>query len=93
MLIMTFQCYFAHRADELYFPGSSSATPTPGLGPAPSAPPAAPAGPSPSVSAPAAASNEGDAVPQQMSFESRAASAAGMCHIHTYVYHDVCRQR
>ncbi|CAH0599428.1 unnamed protein product [Chrysodeixis includens] len=23
------QCYFAHRADELYFPGSSSATPAP----------------------------------------------------------------
>ncbi|KPJ08972.1 E3 ubiquitin-protein ligase RFWD2 [Papilio machaon] len=31
------QCYFAHRADELYFPGSSSATPTPGLGSAPGA--------------------------------------------------------
>ncbi|XP_013163561.1 PREDICTED: E3 ubiquitin-protein ligase RFWD2-like [Papilio xuthus] len=75
------QCYLAHRADELYFPGSSSATPTPGLGLVPPAPPAAPSGPAPTpapTSAPSSAANEGDAVPQQMSFESRAASAAGV---------------
>ncbi|KPJ02217.1 E3 ubiquitin-protein ligase RFWD2 [Papilio xuthus] len=84
------QCYLAHRADELYFPGSSSATPTPGLGLVPPAPPAAPSGPAPThaptsapTSAPSSAANEGDAVPQQMSFESRAASAAGQRRVET----------
>nr|XP_049707988.1 E3 ubiquitin-protein ligase COP1-like [Helicoverpa armigera] len=47
------QCYFAHRADELYFPGSSSATPAPPAFPTPestgpgSAGPASAAGGSP----------------------------------------------
>ncbi|XP_060809157.1 E3 ubiquitin-protein ligase COP1 isoform X2 [Amyelois transitella] len=47
------QCYFAHRADELYFPGSVSpaAAESPPAAPAPpAAPPAAPATPAPAAS-------------------------------------------
>lgn len=64
------QCYFAHRADELYFPGSSSATPAPptftpaepcSLLGAPPAPPPAPSAPPPASSA---AANDENHVPQ-----------------------------
>ncbi|XP_045456918.1 E3 ubiquitin-protein ligase COP1-like [Melitaea cinxia] len=63
------QCYFAHRADELYFPGSGSATPAPPGPPGP--PPAPPAGA-------ARGAALADPVPQQASApETRASSAAG----------------
>nr|XP_026496052.1 E3 ubiquitin-protein ligase COP1-like [Vanessa tameamea] len=70
------QCYFAHRADELYFPGSGSATPAVGL-PATSGPSP---GPPTSLSQPVSAGGAADAdpVPQQASApETRASSAAG----------------
>ncbi|CAG4957287.1 unnamed protein product [Parnassius apollo] len=69
------QCYFAHRADELYFPGSGSATPTPGALHAPAAGPASAS--APASAAACASSSEADAVPQQTSIDSRSASAAG----------------
>ncbi|XP_023947967.1 E3 ubiquitin-protein ligase COP1 [Bicyclus anynana] len=50
------QCYFAHRADELYFPGSSAPTPTPA--------PEAPRCESPAP-APAGGAAHADPVPQQ----------------------------
>ncbi|XP_035453808.2 E3 ubiquitin-protein ligase COP1 [Spodoptera frugiperda] len=55
------QCYFAHRADELYFPGSSALTPaSPAFpGDCSTAPPAPPA-----VSPPAPSALDADHVPQ-----------------------------
>ncbi|CAG4981765.1 unnamed protein product [Colias eurytheme] len=68
------QCYFAHRADELYFPGSGSDGATPaGLQPVPPGPHTGPHTPGPHSVASVATD---DIVPQQMP-ESRASSAAG----------------
>ncbi|CAG9575004.1 unnamed protein product [Danaus chrysippus] len=71
------QCYFAHRADELYFPGSGAATPAPL---APAAPPSSSDAPPP-CPPPAGSSStlvDADVVPQQASApETRASSAAG----------------
>ncbi|XP_072943248.1 E3 ubiquitin-protein ligase COP1-like [Epargyreus clarus] len=69
------QCYFAHRADELFFPGSGAATPAP-PGPAP-APPSGPApGAAPGTAPPYDAA---DPVPQQHApaVESRANAMSG----------------
>ncbi|CAK1554475.1 unnamed protein product [Leptosia nina] len=64
------QCYFAHRADELYFPGSGSDGATPaGVGPSSTPGPVVP------TVVPSGAS-EADHVPQQTP-ETRASSAAG----------------
>ncbi|XP_047518888.1 E3 ubiquitin-protein ligase COP1-like [Pieris napi] len=59
------QCYFAHRADELYFPGSGSEGPT------------APVTPGPVVPSTTGGASEADHVPQQMP-ETRVSSAAAM---------------
>ncbi|CAG9138580.1 unnamed protein product [Plutella xylostella] len=61
------QCYFAHRADELYFPGSGGVTPA--ATPAPSMVTA--------IGTPGTTSSEADKVPQAPEMETRAQSAAG----------------
>ncbi|XP_069363757.1 uncharacterized protein [Maniola hyperantus] len=66
------QCYFAHRADELYFPASGAPTPAPPcLSPVPCAAPAPPAGGGGGAA-------DADPVPQQSTAsDTRASSAAG----------------
>ncbi|XP_045782115.1 E3 ubiquitin-protein ligase COP1-like isoform X2 [Maniola jurtina] len=69
------QCYFAHRADELYFPGSGAPTPAPPappcLSPVPCSTPAPPAGGGGGAA-------DADPVPQQSTAsDTRASSAAG----------------
>ncbi|XP_049883579.1 E3 ubiquitin-protein ligase COP1-like [Pectinophora gossypiella] len=71
------QCYFAHRADELYFPGSSGASAAPTPAPVTSATPAPSAPATPAGGAPGASEDHVPQGPPDCRAQSAAAPARG----------------